>query len=89
MAASAPADSIEARVLGVVQEVLNMEHAPRDLDTSISRDLALSSLDQLSLFMALEDEFGGRIGEEEAERIATLGDIVEYVRDRMNPAPPE
>jgi len=79
--------SVEARVLRVVREVLNLEEEPRDLDISISRELALDSLDQLSLFMALEDEFGGRIREEDAERIATLRDVVDYVRNRMGAMP--
>ncbi len=80
-------ETIESRVRRVVKEVLALDEEPRDLDLSISRELALDSLDQLSLFMALEDEFGGRIREEDAERIATLRDVVEYVRNRMSVAP--
>jgi acyl carrier protein len=78
------AEKIEIRVLRVVQEVLGLDDEPSDLDLSISKELALDSLDQLSLFMALEDEFGGRIREEDAERIHTLRDVVEHVRNRMN-----
>ena len=77
------AGNIEARVLCVVKEVLGLDEEPRDLDLSINKELALDSLDQLSLFMALEDEFGGRIREEDAERISTLRDVVEHVRERM------
>jgi acyl carrier protein len=80
-------ESIETRVLRVVQDVLALEEVPRDLDVSIGGELALDSLDQLSLFMALEDEFGGRIREEDAEQINTLRDVVSYVRDRMSTAP--
>ena len=87
MPAAVQRDSVEARVMRVVREVLNLPEEPRDLDISIARELALDSLDQLSLFMALEDEFGGRIREEDAQRIATLRDVVEYVRDRMTSAP--
>ena len=79
-------DNIETRVLRVVMDVLALEEMPRDLDLSIAGELALDSLDQLSLFMALEDEFGGRIREEDAEAITTLRDVVEYVRDRMSVA---
>lgn len=81
--------SIESRVLHVVKEVLGLENEPRDLDVSISKDLAVDSLDQLSLFMALEDEFGGRILEEDAQRISTLRDVVEHVREQMSSAPDE
>jgi len=86
MSAVMRSDSIESRVLRVVTEVLALEEEPRDLDLSITRELALDSLDQLSLFMALEDEFGARIREEDAESIATLRDVVEYIRGRMRPA---
>ena len=80
---------VEARVLNVVQEVLGLEHEPRDLDLSIAKELAVDSLDQLSLFMALEDEFGGHIREEDIARISTLRDVVEHVRKCMNVAPSE
>lgn len=80
-------ENIETRVLRVVQDVLALEELPRDLDVSIAGQLALDSLDQLSLFMALEDEFGGRIREEDAAAIVTLRDVVSYVRDRMSMAP--
>lgn len=82
-------ESIESRVLRVVKEVLGLEDEPRDLDVSISNDLAVDSLDQLSLFMALEDEFGGRFLEEDAQRISTLRDVVEHVRQRLSSAPYE
>ena len=79
-------ETVETRVLRVVTEVLALDESPRDLDLSITRELAVDSLDQLSLFMALEDEFGARIREEDAERIDTLRDIVEYVHQRMRSA---
>ena len=78
--------TIESRVLCVVKEVLCLDDEPRDLDLSITQGLALDSLDQLSLFMALEDEFGGRIQEEDAERIVTLRDVVNHIREQMSPA---
>jgi len=84
MSAVLESENVEARVLRVVKEVLGLDDEPRDLDLSISKELALDSLDQLSLFMALEDEFGGRIREEDAERINTLRDVVEHVRNRMS-----
>ena len=84
MGAVLESEKVEIRVLRVVQEVLGLDDEPRDLDLSISKELALDSLDQLSLFMALEDEFGGRIREEDAERINTLRDVVEHVRNRMS-----
>ena len=78
---------IEGRVRRVVKEVLSLDNEPNNLDLSIRSDLAPNSLDQLSLFMALEDEFGGRIEEHDAEQITTLRDVVEHVRARMSAAP--
>lgn len=84
MAATAPERTVESRVLGVVREVLNLDEEPKDLDVSIAGDgLALDSLEQLSLFMALEDEFGARIRQEEAEQISTLREIVDCIRERL------
>jgi acyl carrier protein len=87
MSASTHSESIEGRVLRVVTEVLALEEAPRDLNASIASELALDSLDQLSLFMALEDEFGARIREEDLERITTLRDVVDCISRRMSSAP--
>ena len=89
MASPSRRETVETRVLRVVQEVLALDAVPRDLDCSIVRELAVSSLDQLSLFMALEDEFGGRICEEDVARIQTLRDVVRYVESRMSVAPGE
>ncbi len=76
-------EQIELRVLTVVREVLALEGDGPSLDSSIDADLGADSLDQLSLFMALEDEFGGKISEDEAASLVTLRDVVRYVHDRM------
>ena len=75
--------SVEKRVLTVVREVLAIEGEPPALDSSLIEDLGADSLDLLSLFMALEDEFGGTINEEDTEGLATLRDIVESISGRM------
>jgi len=75
--------SVEARVLSVAQEVLAIDGGPPALDSSLIEDLGADSLDLLSLFMALEDEFGGTISEEETEGMTTLRDVVECISGRM------
>ena len=87
MTAVTELDDVETRVLTVVQDVLGLDEVPQDLECSIAEELALDSLDQLSLFMALEDEFGGHVKEEDAEKISTLRDIVEYVQKWVKTAP--
>ncbi len=83
MVSSKEQSSVEARVLSVVREVLAIEGEPPVLDSSLVEDLGADSLDLLSLFMALEDEFGGTITEEDTEGLATLRDIVECISGRI------
>ncbi len=52
-------------------------------NSSISDDLGADSLDVVDLVMALEDEFGVDIPEEEVENIKTVGDIVKYIEDKQ------
>ncbi len=83
MVSSKEQSSVEARVLSVVREVLAIEGEPPALDSSLIEDLGADSLDLLSLFMALEDEFGGTITEEDTEGLATLRDIVDCISGRI------
>ena len=59
MVSSREQSGVEVRVVSVVREVLAIEGEPPALDSSLVEDLGADSLDLLSLFMALEDEFGG------------------------------
>ncbi len=52
-------------------------------NSSIADDLGADSLDVVDLVMALEDEFGVDIPEEEVENIKTVGDIVKYIEDKQ------
>ena len=70
-------------MLSVAQEVLAIEGEPPALDSSLIEDLGADSLDLLSLFMALEDEFGGTISEEDTDGLDTLRDIVDCISGRL------
>lgn len=83
MVAANQESSVESRVLSVVREVLAIEGDAPTLDSSLVEDLGADSLDLLSLFMALEDEFGGTISEEDTEGLTTLRDIVECISSRL------
>lgn len=74
---------VEQRVLSVFKEVLAIEDECIVPSASIKEDLGADSLDLLSLFMALEDEFGGTISEEEAKSLTTLGDVTAYISSRV------
>ncbi|MCP5150382.1 MAG: acyl carrier protein [Ectothiorhodospiraceae bacterium] len=75
-------EGVRQRILEVVRDVLNLEQEP-DLDSELTGDLGVDSLDQLSLVMALEDEFGGSISEDEARGLRTLRDVVALVSHRL------
>ncbi len=81
-------NAVSERVLAVTTEVLSLEQPPT-LEMDLRKDLSADSLDLLTLFMTLEDEFGGSIPEEEARKISTLRDIVEYVNGRIAAEQPE
>lgn len=74
---------IEQQVMTVVNEVLTLE--PRDdlLDASFGDDLSLSSLERMTLFIALEDEFGHDISQDEVEEIDTLRGVIQFVETKI------
>ncbi len=81
-------NEVSERVVSITSEVLSLDEPPT-LESDLRKDLNADSLDLLTLFMTLEDEFGGSIPEEEAGKISTLGDIVEYVNGRIAAEQPE
>lgn len=53
------------------------------METSIMNDLEADSLDAVEIMMAIEDEFGVEIPDEDAENFRNIGDIVRYVEQKM------
>jgi len=75
MAVADKVKSIIAEQLGVkVEEVIPT--------ASFIDDLGADSLDTVELVMALEEEFGIEIPDEDAEKIATVGDAIKYIEDK-------
>lgn len=72
-------DDIYQRVMKIVVEQLSVEASEVSLESSFANDLGADSLDQVELVMALEEEFETEIPDEDAEKITTVGDAVEYV----------
>ncbi len=67
------------KVKAVIVEQLNVEEDDVTDDASFVDDLGADSLDIVELVMALEEEFGISIPDEEAESIKTVGDAVNYI----------
>lgn len=78
------ADAFE-RVKEIIVELLGAEPAKVTPDARFREDLEADSLDLVELIMAFEEEFGGTISDEEAQKISTVGSAVEYVEQRMSP----
>ncbi len=71
--------NIQQRVLKVISEVLNRKENEIQLDVSLRNELQLDSLAQMTLFIALEDEFQHSIPPEDAEGLVTVKDVVEFI----------
>ena len=67
------------RVKKVVVDQLSVEESLVTPEASFTNDLGADSLDTVELVMALEEEFGCEIPDEEAEKIATVQDAVSYI----------
>ena len=67
------------RVKKVVVEQLRVEESLVTPEASFTADLGADSLDTVELVMAFEEEFGCEIPDEEAEKIATVQDAVNYI----------
>lgn len=75
-------ETVEDRVVSVVQEVLKSDRKSIKLESRIKEDLGADSLDQVSLIMALEDQLKITISDPEAAGLVTVGDAIEFVRGK-------
>jgi acyl carrier protein len=71
--------TIYDRVKKVIVEQLSVEESEVTANASFQQDLGADSLDTVELVMAFEDEFGVEIPDEEAEKIATVQDAVNFI----------
>lgn len=75
--------SIEERVASIVVELLGVDEDQVTPEAHFRDDLEADSLDLVELIMAFESEFGGEITDEDAQKIETVGQAVEYIKERM------
>ena len=71
--------SVEQRVKDIIIEQLGVDPEQVTNEASFVDDLGADSLDTVELVMALEEEFNLEIPDEEAEKIATVGDAIAYI----------
>ncbi|MHA1571044.1 MAG: acyl carrier protein [Alphaproteobacteria bacterium] len=73
--------SVEQRIIEIVAEKMDKPKEEISLEKSFINDLGADSLDTVELVMDFEDAFDITIPEEDAEKIATIGDAVKYVQE--------
>ena len=71
------------KVRDIVVEQLGVEEDEVTMESSFIDDLGADSLDIVELIMALEEEFEIEVPDEEAEKITTVGDVVEYIKSQQ------
>ena len=70
---------IESRVKSIIVEKLNVDEAEVKPEASFTNDLGADSLDTVELIMEFEKAFGINIPDDQAEKIATVGDAIAYI----------
>ncbi len=75
------AQDVFDKVKKIIVEQLSAEESEVTPEASFIEDLGADSLDIVELIMALEEEFGVEIPDEDAEKIATVGDAVKYIQE--------
>ena len=76
-------ENVQQLVLKIISEILNREESEIRLDASLRDDLQASSLDQMTIFIAFEDEFQRTIPQEEVTDLRTVKDIVDFIHKKV------
>ena len=80
MSENPPAD----RIIKIIVEQLGVNEDQIKPEAKFIEDLGADSLDTVELVMALEEEFGTEIPDEEAEKLQSVGDVVKYIEDTQS-----
>jgi len=74
--------SLEKDVIDIVVEQLGVDATDVTLEKSFIEDLYADSLDLTELIMMFEERFGFEISEEDAEKLKTVGDVIDYIKKK-------
>lgn len=75
--------TVEERVQNIVIDLLGVDAEKVVPPARFREDLEADSLDLVELIMAFEEEFGGEISDEDAQRITSVGEAVNYIKTQM------
>jgi acyl carrier protein len=82
--AVAAVEEIEQKVVQIVSEQMSVDKNEISRETSFVNDLNADSLDTVELVMELEDEFDMTIPDEDAEKLKTVGEAIDYIRKHLS-----
>jgi acyl carrier protein len=77
-------DDIEQKVIEIVSEQMGVDKSEITRETHFINDLNADSLDTVELVMEFEDEFELSIPDEEAEKIQTVGQAIDYIKEHSS-----
>ena len=75
---------IFTRVKKVIAEVLSLDEDKITMESKIVDDLGAESLDLVTMLMEFEDEFNNKIPDQDAERLLTVKDTVDYIMEKAS-----
>ena len=67
----------------IIADVLNVDPNEVTMETTFADDLGADSLDVFQIVMGIEEEFNIEIPDGEAEKVVTVGDVVEYIKENV------
>ena len=76
-------DEIFEKVKAIIVEQLGVAESAVNMEASFIDDLGADSLDIVELIMALEEEFDIEIPDADAEKVVTVGDVVDYIKENV------
>ena len=76
-------EEVFEKVKAIIVEQLGVAETSVEMDSSFIDDLGADSLDIVELVMALEEEFDMEIPDSDAEKVVTVGDVVEYIKENV------
>ena len=74
---------VESKVKEIIIDKLGVDESEVDADANFTNDLGADSLDTVELIMEFEKDFDLSIPDEDAESIATVGDAVKYIQEKL------
>jgi acyl carrier protein len=75
--------ALDEKVKKIIAEQLGVEEEDITPDSSFVEDLGADSLDTVELVMAFEEEFGIEIPDEDAEKILTVQNVLDYIKEKV------